>query len=182
MPLGGAMFASAALMLLLGVASEKDVIKNVSWGVLLMVGGTGMLVEVMAHVDGVKMLAQFLTSIMTPGTATAIMGLVAGLMTFVSSFIGVVSPTLIPLVPNVAQELKGAVSPLELIQAIQSVGYGVCYSPLSSLGALAMASLPASVDSKKVFNQLMAAAFLCMFLAMLLNYLGVFKLFLSWHF
>jgi len=178
MPLGGAMFIGAALMLLFNVASEKDVIKNVSWGVLLMVGGTGMLVEVMSHVGGVKMVAKFLTSIMNPSTAAPIIGLVSALMTFVSSFVGVVAPTLIPLVPSLAQEFNGAVEPVQLIQAIQSVGYGVCYSPLSSLGALAMASLPADVDSKKVFTQLMIAAFACMVFAMVLNFVGAFKFFI----
>ncbi len=178
MPLGGAMFIGAALMLLSNVANEKDVIKNVSWGVLLMVGGTGMLVEVMSHVGGVKMVAKFLTSIMNPNTAAPIIGLVAGLMTFVSSFVGVVAPTLIPLVPSLVQEFHGAVEPVQLIQAIQSVGYGVCYSPLSSLGALAMAALPADVDSKRVFTQLMVAAFVCMTFAMVLNFAGVFKVFI----
>lgn len=176
MAIGGAMFIGAALMMIVGVADEKDALKSVNWGVLLMVGGTGLLVEVMTQVDGIKMVAQFLSSIMNGSTAAPLMALIAGLMTSVSSATGVVMPTLFPTLPNIALELNGVVAPIQLMQAVQSGAIGsVAYSPLSALGAMAMASLPASVDYRKVFTQMMGAAVLSLCLTMLLNFLGIFS-------
>jgi hypothetical protein len=126
------------------------------------------------------MISQFLSTIMTESTAAPIMGMIAGLMTYVSSATGVVMPTLFPMLGGIVQELHGEVAAAQLMQAIQISSIGaVSYSPLSALGAMAMASLPASVDHKKLFTQLLATAILALAWTMFLTYTGVFNIFLS---
>jgi hypothetical protein len=117
---------------------------------------------------------------MTENTAAPIMALIAGLMTCVSSATGVVMPTLFPTINGIVQELHGSVSPVEIMQAIQAAAIGaVPYSPLSALGAMAMASLPESVDSKKLFTQLIFTAIGALIWTMLLTFLGVFDIFIK---
>ncbi|SMC32979.1 SLC13 family permease [Sporomusa malonica] len=177
--IGVAAFIGSGVLLMLGVADEKEAVKSVNWGVLLLVGGTGILVEVMTAVGGIKMMAKFLSSIMTESTAAPIMALIAGLMTYVSSATGVVMPTLFPTLGGIVQELHGTVSPIQLMQGIQAAAIGaVPYSPLSALGAMAMASLPASVDKEKLFTQLIITAALALIWTMFLTYIGVFNIFI----
>jgi di/tricarboxylate transporter len=178
--IGAATFIGSGILLMLGVADEKEAVKSVNWGVLLLVGGTGILVYVMTEVGGVKMMSLFLSSIMTENTAAPIMALIAGLMTCVSSATGVVMPTLFPTINGIVQELHGSVSPVEIMQGIQAAAIGaVPYSPLSALGAMAMASLPENVDSKKLFTQLILTAIGALIWTMLLTFLGVFDIFIK---
>ena len=176
---GGAMAIGAALMLVLRVADEKEAIKSVNWGVLLLVGGTGVLVTVMEKAGGVKMLSAFLSSIMTPETAAPITGMISGFMGFVASWTGVVAPTLFPTLNGISANMNGAVHPISLMQAIQSTGLSVSYSPFSALGAMALASLPASVDHKKIFNHQIIIALVFMAWAMFLNWSGLFKFYVN---
>ncbi len=176
MPIGAAMFTGVALMMLFRVSNDKEAIKSVNWSVLLMVGGTGVLVEAMTQVGGVDMMAGFLSSIMTPSTAAPIMALIAGLMSSVSSATGVVMPTLFPTLPAIAGDLNGTVSIVQLMQGVQSGALVVAFSPLSTLGAMAMASLPQEVDAGKVFTQMIGAAVCSLALAMLLHFTGIFTL------
>ena len=89
-------FAVAVVLLLLNVADEKVVIKGVPWSTLLMVTGIGMLMNIVSDVGGVALMSNGLASIMTPKTAVAIQGLSAGILSWFSSAIGVVWPTMVP--------------------------------------------------------------------------------------
>ena len=91
-------FAVAVVLLLANVADEKVVIKGVPWSTLLMVTGIGMLMNIVSDVGGVDLMSNGLASIMTPKTAVAIQGLSAGILSWFSSAIGVVWPTMVPTV------------------------------------------------------------------------------------
>ncbi|MBU3102213.1 MULTISPECIES: SLC13 family permease [Clostridium] len=177
--IGGAAFIGVAIMLMLGTANEKEAIKSINWNVLIMVGGTGVLVYVMTEVGGVKMLGKFLASVMTKHTAAPLMAILAGAMTSVSSATGVVMPALFPTIPSIVKEMHGAVSPIELMQVLQAGSLGsVSYSPLSALGAMAMATIPEHVNKEKLFTQLLIMAVAGLALTVLLSFLGVFRLFI----
>lgn len=177
MDIAAAAFIGSSFMLILKVANEKEAIKTINWSVLLMVGGTGVLVHVMTEMGGVTMLSKFLSSIMTVHTAAPLMALISGAMTFVSSATGVVMPALFPTVPGIVSEMSGAVQPLELMQAIQAGSIGsVVYSPLSALGAVALSSIPDDTPNKdKLFTQMILIAFGGLVWTIFLSFTGIFR-------
>ena len=57
--------------------------------------------------------------------------------------------------PGLVQRMGGG-DALGIASAMNVGGHLVDLSPLSTIGALCLAALPASVDARKVFNQLLA--------------------------
>ena len=131
-------FAVGILLILIKAADEKEVFKAISWSTLLMVTGFGMLMEAVINVGGVTLLSNALASIMTPRTAVAIQGLTAGIMSWFSSAIGVVWPTLVPTVGDIAT--KVGVSPNGLISIMALTAAFAGLSPASTGGGLIMAA------------------------------------------
>ena len=131
-------FAVGILLILVKAADEKEVFKAISWSTLLMVTGFGMLMEAVINVGGVTLLSNALASIMTPRTAVAIQGLTAGIMSWFSSAIGVVWPTLVPTVGDIAT--KVGVSPNGLISIMALTAAFAGLSPASTGGGLIMAA------------------------------------------
>jgi hypothetical protein len=66
-----------------------------------------------------------------------------------------VLPAFLPLVPDLAAKL-GIMSTSALAMAMNVGGHLVDVSPLSTIGALCIASLPAGYDGRRLFNQLLA--------------------------
>jgi hypothetical protein len=60
------------------------------------------------------------------------------------------------MVPSLVTRIGGGVSALAIASSINVGGHLVDISPLSTIGALCIASAIASTDSKKLFNQMMA--------------------------
>ncbi|MGC8140949.1 SLC13 family permease, partial [Salmonella enterica] len=83
-----------------------------------------------------------LSSIMNKTTATPIMGISAGLMSLVSSALGVVYPTMMPMTVDIANSV-GGVNPVALMAAVGVGGSLAGISPLSTGGALVLAALGA---------------------------------------
>ena len=131
-------FAVGIFLILVKAADEKEVFKAISWSTLLMVTGFGMLMEAVINVGGVTLLSNALASIMTPRTAVAIQGLTAGIMSWFSSAIGVVWPTLVPTVGDIAT--KVGVSPNGLISIMALTAAFAGLSPASTGGGLIMAA------------------------------------------
>lgn len=133
-------FSGAVVLLLLRVVDEKDAINEVPWGTLILISGVAVLVNVVEIGGGIDFLSGFLAKIMSEKTATAIMAITAGLMSAVSSASGVVLPTLIPTIPKISMEIGGTISEIALISAICVGAHTVTFSPLSTLGAIALSS------------------------------------------
>lgn len=131
-------FAVGIFLVLVKAADEKAVFKTISWSTLLMVTGFGMLMEAVIAVGGVTLLSDSLASIMTPRTAIAIQGLTAGLMSWFSSAIGVVWPTLVPTVGDIAMKVGVSANGLISIMALTAAFAGL--SPASTGGGLIMAA------------------------------------------
>ncbi|MFZ5968167.1 MAG: SLC13 family permease [Bacillota bacterium] len=152
-------FLGGAVLLLLNAADEKKTIAAMPWGTLLLVTGVGVLVNVVDKAGGIKYLTDTLSAFMNTTTAAPIMTIVGGLMSSVSSASGVVMPTLIPTVPGLVETMGGAVKGETLISAIILGAHFVTNSPLSTLGALAMASAHESEDNDKLFRGLLVLGF-----------------------
>lgn len=159
---GLAAFAVAAVLLLFNVANESECIKAIPWSTVIMVLGVGALMSIVDEAGGITLMSNFLASVMTPATATPIMGISAGLMSMVSSALGVVYPTMMPMAVDIAANVGGGVDPLALMAAVGAGGSLAGVSPLSTGGALIMAAVGAAKgnmtkeEESKIFVQLLA--------------------------
>lgn len=152
---GMAALTGAALLSLAGAADEKETIKKMPWGVVLMVCGVTVLIGVLEKTQGMALFSDLLARISSPGTVTGIVALVTGVVSVYSSTSGVVLPAFLPTIPGLVERLGGG-DPLGIASAMMVGGHLVDLSPLSTIGALCIAALPATEDPKKLFNQLLA--------------------------
>ncbi len=156
---GFAALTFAVILLIIGAADQSEAIANIPWSTILLICGTAVLISVVNEVGGVTLLTNFLADLMNQNTAIPIMATLAGIMSIFSSAVGVVMPTLIPTAVSLSTELNGTVSPALLTVTIAVASHIVTMSPFSTMGALALASAPKSVDKKSLFKNLFIVAF-----------------------
>ena len=172
-------FAVGIFLILIKAADEKTVFKTISWSTLIMVTGFGMLMEAVINVGGVALLSDSLASIMTPRTAVAIQGLTAGIMSWFSSAIGVVWPTLVPTVGDIATKVGVPASGLISIMALTAAFAGL--SPASTGGGLIMAANATDPDftkekENKLFVQLFGVSALMLALIVIAALIGLYSI------
>ena len=148
-------FAGAILLALLKAGDELEAVKIMPWRVIMMVCGVTVLIAVLDKTGGLELFTQMLAGIATSESVTGIVAFSTGFISIYSSTSGVVLPAFLPTVPGLAEQL-GGVEPLAIASSMNIGGHLVDVSPLSTLGALCMAAAPASEDSRKLFNKLMA--------------------------
>lgn len=142
----------AIIGLLLGIGKEKDIIRNVPWGTLLMICGVGMLISVAIKAGTVKMIAGWVSTAIPQPLVPIIMAVIGGFMSFFSSTMGVVTPALFPVVPALAAE--SGMGAGVLFSAIVIGAQATAISPFSSGGSL-MLSAVGEDEREKMFSRLM---------------------------
>ena len=120
---------------------------------------------------------------MSPVTAPGVMGLTAGIMSWFSSTSGVVMPTLIPTVTDVAAQVGGGVSTLALLSAITNTASAAGMSPISTGGSMGLAAYtqianPTEEERSKLFIQLFAVSIGGVIVIALFGMTGVYGLFM----
>ena len=169
--IGLAAFLGAAILLVLRTANEDEAIASIPWSTLILVCGVGMLINVCREAGGIELLTKLLATFMNKRTVGPVMALTGGVMSIVSSASGVVMPTLIPTVSNLVIKIGG--SPASVISAIIMGAHVVTNSPLSTLGALAIASAGKEVDKEALFRGLLILAILGLVYAACIVYIGI---------
>lgn len=86
------------------------------------------------------------------------MAFVTGTISTYSSTSGVVYPTFLPAIPGLVEKLGGG-NPLQIAFSINVGAALVDVSPLSTLGALCVAALPAGHDPAQLFRSLLLWGF-----------------------
>lgn len=152
---GMAALTCAAFLSLVRAADEKAAIRAMPWGVVLMVCGVTVLIGVLEQTQGMDLFSDLLARVSTPYTVTGVVALVTGVISVYSSTSGVVLPAFLPTVPGLVERLGGG-DALGIASAMMVGGHLVDLSPLSTIGALCIAALPASEDPRRLFNQLLA--------------------------
>lgn len=147
--------AGATLLSLAQAADEKDAIRRMPWGVILMVSGVTVLIALMEKTQGMDLFTSLLARVSTPGNVIAVIAFVIGVVSVYSSTSGVVLPAFLPTVPGLVARL-GGVSPLALASAMNVGAHLVDMSPLSTTGAICLAAAPTGVDTRDLFNKLLA--------------------------
>jgi di/tricarboxylate transporter len=152
---GMAALAAAVLLILARIADEKRVILEIPWGVIVMVCGVTVLTSLLKETGGINLFTRILARFATPRSVTGLIALVAGLVSVYSSTSGVVLPVFLPSVPDLVSNLGGG-DPVAIASSILIGGHLVDVSPLSTIGALCIASAPVSGDRRLLFNQVLA--------------------------
>jgi len=155
MQVGMAALTGATILSLAGAADEKETIKRMPWNVVLMVCGVTVLIGVLERTQGMALFTDLLARVSTPATVTAVIAFVTGIVSVYSSTSGVVLPAFLPTVPGLVERLGGG-DALAIASSMNVGGHLVDLSPLSTIGALCLAALPATTDARVVFNQLLA--------------------------
>lgn len=137
--IGIAALSVAAVLLLFNIADDGAVIKAMPWATIIMVLGVGALLKIVDKMGAITLMNNALASITNKATATPVMGLSAGLLSLVSSALGVVYPTMIPMCVPLGVEV--GLNPAALMAAVATGGSASGISPMSTGGALIIAAI-----------------------------------------
>lgn len=143
-------FAAAAVLTLAGVVDEREAIRKIPWSVIVMVCGVTVLTALLDTTGGSDRFKEIIREIANPELRLGVIALVTGVVSVYSSTSGVVLPAFLPLASGVGGD------PLAIALAIIVAGHLVDSSPLSTIGALCIASAPASEDRRVLFNKVLA--------------------------
>lgn len=174
-------FLVGTILNVLGCGNEKKAVAGVPWNVILMVLGVGMLMNVISLSGGIDLLVSALESFMGARSAAPVMAITAGIMSFFSSGLGVVFPTLVPICGGLASGI-GA-NGVYLVAMVVIGGTIAGYTPISTTGALIMAGVAQQKDAEKRFPQnklfveLFAVSMINLVVLAVMAVCGIYKLF-----
>ncbi len=151
---GTVAFVLSCVLMLAGSGDSKKAIKVMPWGVIMMVCGVTVLIEVMDKSGGLNALVKMIGAVSGPVTVNAWLGLITGVISAYSSSSGVVMPMFLPMVPGLIKEIGGG-DPVAIISSINIGAHLVDTSPLSTLGALCIACAGDHEDKAKLFRNLL---------------------------
>ena len=175
-------FLIGSALCILGCGKEKKAIAGVPWNVIIMVLGVGILMNVISLSGGVDLLVSALEKVMGEKSAAPVIALLAGIMSFFSSGLGVVFPTLVPICGGLASGI-GA-DGVYLVAMVVIGGTIAGYTPISTTGALIMAGVAQQKDSEerfpqnKMFLELFAVSFINLAVLAVMAMTGVYKFFI----
>lgn len=173
-------FLVGTILIIAGCGNEKKAISGVPWNVIVMVLGVGMLMNIVSQSGGIDLMVSALESVMGPRSASPIMAITAGVMSFFSSGLGVVFPTLVPMCGSLAAGIgaDGA----QLVAMVVIGGTIAGYTPISTTGALIMAGVAQQENSEerfpqnRLFVELFAVSFLNLAVLAVMSMIGVYSL------
>ena len=119
-----------------------------------MVCGVSMLVALLERTGGMPLFASLLSRLATPATLDGSIAFVTGAISAWSSTSGVVIPAFLPTAPALVAQTGGG-DPLAVSLSIAVGSHLVDVSPLSTLGALCIATLADPAAQRTLFRQLL---------------------------
>lgn len=175
-------FFVAAVLILLGVAKEKQALAKIPWGTLLLICGVGVLMNVVIEMGGIDLISEALLAIMTPATAAPIIAFISSILSFFSSTTGVVIPTMVPTIGTIVDSLEtGSAGFISLTSVMISSSLSSAFSPASTGGGLILAAYMAASNSEnkeqeqqKLFGRLFMIAIACVIANIILSAVGVY--------
>jgi len=151
---GMAAFAAASMLVLANAADEAAAVKQIPWGVIIMVCGVSMLIAVLDKTGGMDLFSSLLATLARPSTINGTIAFVTGLISSWSSTSGVVLPAFLPTVPGFVSSVGGG-DPLAVAISITIGSHLVDVSPLSTLGALCVATVADPAEARLLFRRLL---------------------------
>jgi di/tricarboxylate transporter len=147
-------FLGAVVLSLFRAADDGAAMKAMPWRVIVMVCGVTVLIALLERTQGIDLLVSLIARLSTAESVTAVVAFLTGLVSVYSSTSGVVLPAFLPMTPGLAQTL-GVSNPLAIAASMNVGAHLVDVSPLSTIGALCIASAAAGTDTRRLFNQLL---------------------------
>ncbi|HWR42526.1 SLC13 family permease [Sporomusa sp.] len=151
---GSVAFILSGVLMLAGSGDSKASVKVMPWGVIMMVCGVSVLIDVMDQAGGLNAMVKMIGAISNPTSINFWLGLIPGIISAYSSSSGVVMPMFLPMVPGLIKEIGGG-NPIAMISSINIGAHLVDTSPLSTLGALCIACAGEHEDKAKLFRKLL---------------------------
>ena len=148
-------FLAAGFLAAVRAADHERAIRQIPWGVIMMVSGVTVLIALLEKTQGLALFTDLLARIATKESVSAVVAFITGLVSVYSSTSGVVLPAFLPTVPGLSAQLGGAY-PSSIALSMSVGAHLVDVSPLSTIGALCIAAVPADVDTRKLFHALLA--------------------------
>ncbi len=148
-------FIAAAFLTLLRSADEGAAIKAMPWHAIMMVSGVTVLIAILQQTGGMDLFTAAIARFSNATTVTGTIAFITGLISAYSSSSGVVLPAFLPTIPTLIEQLGGG-DPIAIAASINVGAHMVDVSPLSTLGAICIASAPATENRTRLFNKLLA--------------------------
>lgn len=155
---GAVAFLLSCILLVFNAGDSKASIKSMPWSVIIMVGGMGILIDVMDKAGGLNALVGMIAAISNPTSINGVLALTSGIISAYSSSSGVVMPMFLPLVPGLIENLGGG-NAISMVSSINVGSHMVDTSPLSLFGAICIACAGDHEDKGKLFRQLLIWGF-----------------------
>ena len=156
--LGLSAFAAATIIIGVSAANETEAIKQIPWSVILMVCGVSLLIAILEKTGGMDQFTLLLTRIASPNSINGVIAFLTGIISTYSSTSGVVLPAFLPTATKLVQQMGGGDS-LAIALSINVGSSLVDVSPLSTLGALCIATIKDASDAKILFRKMMLWGF-----------------------
>jgi di/tricarboxylate transporter len=121
-------FILSGVLMLTGSGDSKAAVKVMPWGVIMMVCGVSVLIDVMDKSGGLNALVKMIGAVSNPTTVNGFLGLIPGAISAYSSSSGVVMPMFLPMVPGLIKEVGGG-NPIAMISSINIGSHLVDTSP-----------------------------------------------------
>lgn len=171
--IGLSAFLVASVLLLLGCADEKKVIATVPWSSILLISGMCMLIGIVQQAGGMDLLTNVLKTMMNRYTVKPLYSIIGSLLAMVSSITGVILPSMIPTIPDIAAAAN--VNPFAVVTALAFGANCTVTCPVSSMGAIALGIMSTNPkwDSGVLFKRLFLWAFIMMGVAAILAGIGI---------
>jgi di/tricarboxylate transporter len=153
LPVGFAAFAAASLLILIGAADETAALRKIPLAVIVMVTGMTTLVAVLEKTGGMELVTSLLAAFATGNSVNGLVAFVTGLISTWSSTSGVVMPAFLPTAASLATRVEG--DALAIALSINVGSSLVDVSPLSTIGALCVATLSDTEAARLLFRKMM---------------------------
>lgn len=146
-------FIAVAILSLLRVSEEAKVFKNIPWEIIVMVCGVSLLTNLMSRVGGFDLFTNYIAMFCDQHTTSTVIGFFSALVSVYSSSSGVVLPTFLSLIPQLVAKIPG-INPVNIASSISISAHLVDVSPLSTVGALCLASVVDAKENDLLFNKM----------------------------
>jgi Na+/H+ antiporter NhaD/arsenite permease-like protein len=153
-PLGWTAAGAASILLLARAANWREAVRHIPWRVILMVVTISSIVGLLDRLGVLGRFQDLVARYSDARSVHAVMAFLTGAISAYSSTSGVVLPAFLPMVPGIAARLPG-VDAFSLAVSVCIGSALVDVSPLSTLGALAIANAPDEADKAKLFRALL---------------------------
>jgi Na+/H+ antiporter NhaD/arsenite permease-like protein len=147
-------FLISVVLVLLRSGDDIEAVRKMPWGVIVMVCGVTVLIALLEKTQGLDLFVSLLARLANRDTVTGLVAFVTGIISVYSSTSGVVLPAFLPMAPGLAERLGGA-DPVAIAMSMNVGSHLVDVSPVSTIGALCIASAPPGADSRDLFFKLL---------------------------